>query len=281
MFSEGCTCFRSLSWTLRWDPHSLGDSQFTYESFGLFFWMWGWFFFQFLSRRTMEWHCSWCFLWRVMMRNYLLCLQVFKNSLVRVPERVPIQVSGCGEANCNGKWTEPWGWWSAGRQSCKEYCAYAIVSIFIDLLCGRGQWLWSSYLLKKQPFDFHGFLLGWTLESPFVFPRPLKRGRWRSWGIGQWMRARGCLEKEQSCLAFFFLVILERLTVIFKFVKSRWIHIFRIRTWILSLVLWLPTLLPLERHLLFVKVRQCYLLLWWFAFFFCSGAKHEREGPTV
>lgn len=203
MFSEGCTCFRSLSWTLRWDPHSLGGSQFMYENFGLLFWMWEWFFFQFLSCRTMEWHSSWCFLWRIMMRNYLLCLQVFKNSLVRVPERVPIQVSGCGEANCNGKRTGPWGWWSAGRQSCKEYCAYAIVSIFIDLLCGRGQWLWSSYLLKKQPFDFHGFLLGCTLESPFVFTKPLKRGRWSDWGIGQWLMGSGCLEKELSCIAFF------------------------------------------------------------------------------
>lgn len=41
------------------------------------------------------------------MKNYLLCLQVFKNSLVRVPERIPIQVSGCGEADCNGKRTGP------------------------------------------------------------------------------------------------------------------------------------------------------------------------------
>lgn len=53
MFSEGFTCFRSPSWALRWDPHSLGDSQFTYENFGLLFWVWGWFFFQFLSSRTM------------------------------------------------------------------------------------------------------------------------------------------------------------------------------------------------------------------------------------
>lgn len=95
-------------------------SQFMNKNFGLLFRMWGWFFFQFLSCRTMEWHSSWCFLWRIMMRNYLLCLQVFKNSLVRVPERIPIQVSGCGEADCNGKRTGPWGWWTAGRQSIKN-----------------------------------------------------------------------------------------------------------------------------------------------------------------
>lgn len=186
--------------------------------------MWGWFFFQFLSCRTMEWHSSWCFLWRIMMRNYLLCLQVFKNSLVRVPERIPIQVSGCGEPDCNGKRTGPWGWWSAGRQSCKEYCAYAIVSIFIDLLCGRGQWLWSSYLLKKQPFDFHGFMLHCTLESPFVFTKPLKRDRWRDWGIGQWLRV--AVAWRRSWVALLFLVIRGGVVVIlFKSAESRWIYI--------------------------------------------------------
>lgn len=219
MFSRGlisaaCMLFRSLFWILTWGTHLLG-SQFLSENIGLLFRMWGWFFFQFLSHRTIEWHSSWCFLWRVMMRNYLLCLQVFKNSLVRVPERIPIQVSGCGGADCNGKWTGPWGWWSAGRQSCKEYCAYAIVSIFIDLLCGKGQWLWSSYLLKKQPFDFHGFLLRCMLEGPFVFPKPLKSDRWMEAVTSGWgWRLLGAGDK----LRCGFLVTLGRVIIIlFKF----------------------------------------------------------------
>lgn len=73
------------------------------------------------------------------MRNYLLCLQVFIKSLARVPERIPVQVSGCGEADCKAKLTGPWGCWSAGRKSCEEYCVYAMVSVLVDLLCGKGK----------------------------------------------------------------------------------------------------------------------------------------------
>lgn len=37
---------------------------------------------------------------------------------------------------------------------------------------------WNLYLLKKQPFNFHGFMLRCTLEGSLVLTKSLKRDRW-------------------------------------------------------------------------------------------------------